>query len=81
MYSARRWLLGLELCHQSGDRIRRAFNHDLNASVTQVADESDKPVRGCDPVDEGSESYPLNDAFDDKSSPRYVSHPIHSRAG
>jgi hypothetical protein len=78
MYSAGRRLLSLKLCHESGDGIWRTFDHDLNAGITKVSNESDKPVGGCDSVDEGSEPYPLNDTLDEKSSPRYTSHPIHA---
>jgi len=80
MYSAGRGLLGLKLGHEFGDGILRAFDHDLNAGITKVSDESDKPVGSCDSVDEWSEPYPLNDALDEKSSPRNTSHPIHARA-
>jgi hypothetical protein len=78
MYSACRRLLSLKLCHESRDRICCAFNHDLDAGIAKVSNESDKPVGGCDSVDEGSEPYPLNDTLDEKSSPRYTSHPIHA---
>ena len=76
MYSAGRGLLGLKLGHESGDGILRAFDHDLNAGITKVSDKSDQPVGGCDSVDEWPETYSLNDALDEKSSPRYTSHPI-----
>jgi hypothetical protein len=79
MYSAGRGLLSLKLCHESGDGILRAFDHYLDAGITKVSDESDKPVGGCDSVDEWSEPYPLDDTLDEKSSPRCTSHPIHSR--
>ena len=80
VYSACGWLLSLKLYHESGDRISCAFNHDFNARITQVANKPDKFVRGCDSVDEGSEPHPLDDALDEKSSPRYASHPVHSGA-
>jgi hypothetical protein len=80
MYSAGGRSLSLKLCHESGDGVLRAFDHDLNAGITKIANESDKPVRGCDSIDEGSEPYPLNDALDEKSSPRCSSPPIHAGA-
>jgi hypothetical protein len=70
MYSAGGRLLGLKPCHESGDGVLRAFDHDLNTRITKVSNESDKPVRGCDSVDEGSEPYSLNNTLDEKSSPR-----------
>jgi hypothetical protein len=80
MYSAGRGLLSLKLCHESGDGIWRTFDHDLNAGITKVSNESDKPVGGCDSVDEGPEPHSLNDTFDEKSGPHYTSPPIHARA-
>ena len=80
MYSACGWLLSLKLYHESGDRITCAFNHDFNPRITQVANKSDKFARGCDSVDEGSEPHSLDDALDEKSGPRYASHPVHSGA-
>jgi hypothetical protein len=77
MYPTCGRLLGLKLRHESGDRIWCAFNHDLNACIAKVSNESDKPVSGCDSVDEGSEPYALNDTLDEKSSSRCASHPIH----
>jgi hypothetical protein len=80
MYSAGRGLLGLKLCHESGDGIWRTFDYDLNAGITQVSNESGKPVGGCDSVDEGPEAYSLNDTLDEKSGNRYTSPPVHARA-
>ena len=80
MYSTCGWLLSLKLFHESGDRICGAFNHDLNAGIAKVTNESDKPVGDCDSVDEGPEPYSLNDTLDEKSGPRYTSPPIHAGA-
>jgi hypothetical protein len=77
MYPTCRWLLSLKLFHEFGHRICCAFNHDLNAGIAKVSYESYKLVCGCDSVDEGSESYPLDDTLDEKTSPRCTSHPIH----
>jgi hypothetical protein len=77
MYSTCRRLLSLKLFDEFGDRICCAFNHDLNAGIAKVSYESYKLVCGCNSVDERSESYPLDDTLDEKTSPRCTSHPIH----
>jgi len=70
VYSTCGRLLSLKLLHEFGDRICGAFSHDLNAGIAKVSNKSYEPVSRRDSIDEGSEPYPLNNTFDEKSGSR-----------